>query len=105
MQSKGRAFQVGVKHYDLGNECLLICWISGMIYSCGYWKDAQTLDEAQENKLDLICRKMGLQAGMKILDIGCGWSGLAKYAAKKYQIKVVGITVSKGTGGFGNNIL
>jgi cyclopropane-fatty-acyl-phospholipid synthase len=95
MQSKGRAFQVGEKHYDLGNELFVNMLDRRMIYSCGYWKDAQTLDEAQENKLDLICRKLGLQPGMKILDIGCGWSGFSKYAAEKYQVKVVGITVSK----------
>ena len=95
MQSKGRAFQVGEKHYDLGNELFVNMLDKRMIYSCGYWKDAQTLDEAQENKLDLICRKLGLQPGMKILDIGCGWSGFSKYAAEKYQVKVVGITVSK----------
>jgi cyclopropane-fatty-acyl-phospholipid synthase len=95
MQAKGRAFQIGERHYDLGNELFINMLDKRMIYSCGYWKDAQTLDEAQENKLDLICRKLGLQPGMKILDIGCGWSGFAKYAAQKYQVKVVGITVSK----------
>jgi len=95
LQSKGRAFQVGEKHYDLGNDLFINMLDKRMIYSCGYWKDAQTLDEAQENKLDLICRKLGLQPGMKILDIGCGWSGFSKYAAEKYQVKVVGITVSK----------
>ena len=95
MQAKSRAFQVGERHYDLGNELFVNMLDKLMIYSCGYWKDAQTLDEAQANKLDLICRKLGLQPGMKILDIGCGWSGLAKYAAEKYQVKVVGITVSK----------
>ena len=95
LQSKGRAFQVGEKHYDLGNELFVNMLDKRMIYSCGYWKDAQTLDEAQANKLDLICRKLGLQPGMKILDIGCGWSGFSKYAAEKYQVKVVGITVSK----------
>jgi cyclopropane-fatty-acyl-phospholipid synthase len=95
MQAKSRAFQVGERHYDLGNELFVNMLDKRMIYSCGYWKDAQTLDEAQANKLDLICRKLGFQPGMKILDIGCGWSGLAKYAAEKYQVKVVGITVSK----------
>ena len=95
MQAKGRAFQVGERHYDLGNELFINMLDKRMIYSCGYWKDAQTLDEAQENKLDLICRKLGLQPGMKILDIGCGWGSFAKYAAEKYQAKVIGITISK----------
>jgi cyclopropane-fatty-acyl-phospholipid synthase len=66
-----------------------------MAYSCGYWRDAGNLDEAQENKLDLICRKLGLQPGTKVLDIGCGWGSLAKYAAEKYKAEVVGITVSQ----------
>jgi cyclopropane-fatty-acyl-phospholipid synthase len=66
-----------------------------MNYSCGYWRDASSLDEAQENKLDLICRKLYLKPGMRILDIGCGWSAFGKYAAEKYDAQVVGITVSK----------
>jgi cyclopropane-fatty-acyl-phospholipid synthase len=66
-----------------------------MNYSCAYWKNAETLDQAQENKLDLICRKLGLQPGMKVLDIGCGWGAFGKFAAEKYQVKVVGVTVSK----------
>jgi cyclopropane-fatty-acyl-phospholipid synthase len=66
-----------------------------MIYSCGYWKDASTLDEAQEAKLDLACRKLGLEPGMRLLDIGCGWGGMAKFAAERYGVSVVGITVSR----------
>jgi len=95
MQSKKRAFQIGEKHYDLGNELFKNMLDKRMVYSCAYWKDAHTLDEAQENKLDLICQKIGLQPGMKILDIGCGWGSFAKYAAEKYKVKVIGITVSK----------
>lgn len=95
MQSKERAFQIGEKHYDLGNELFINMLDKRMVYSCAYWKDAKTLDDAQENKLDLICRKLGLQPGMKILDIGCGWGSFEKYAAEKYHVKVVGITVSK----------
>jgi len=66
-----------------------------MNYSCGYWETAKTLDTAQEDKLDLICRKIGLEPGMKVLDIGCGWGGFAKYAAEKYGAAVHGITVSQ----------
>jgi cyclopropane-fatty-acyl-phospholipid synthase len=95
MQSRGRAFQVGERHYDLGNDLFQNMLDKRMVYSCGYWKNAQTLDEAQENKLDLICRKLEMKPGMKILDIGCGWGSFAKYAAEKYQVKVIGITVSK----------
>jgi len=95
MQSKRKAFQIGEIHYDLGNELFTDMLDQRMVYSCAYWKDAQTLDEAQENKLDLICRKLGLRPGMRILDIGCGWGGLLKYAAEKYRVEAVGITVSK----------
>jgi len=94
-QSKKRAFQIGEKHYDLGNELFRNMLDKQMIYSCAYWKDAFVLDEAQEAKLNLICQKLGLQPGMKILDIGCGWGSFAKYAAEKFKVKVIGITVSK----------
>lgn len=69
-----RAFEVGERHYDLGNELYAAMLDRRMIYSCGYWKDATTLEEAQEAKLDLICRKAGLREGMRILDIGSGWA-------------------------------
>jgi cyclopropane-fatty-acyl-phospholipid synthase len=95
MQSRGRAFQVGERHYDLGNELFQKMLDKRMVYSCGYWKNAKSLDEAQESKLDLICRKLELKPGMKILDIGCGWGSFAKYAAEKYQAKVIGVTISK----------
>ncbi|HKB86230.1 MAG TPA: cyclopropane fatty acyl phospholipid synthase [Ignavibacteriaceae bacterium] len=95
MQSRRRAFIIGEKHYDLGNNLFRLMLDKRMNYSCGYWKDASTLDEAQENKLELICRKLYLKPGMRILDIGCGWSAFGKYAAEKYDVKVVGITVSK----------
>jgi cyclopropane-fatty-acyl-phospholipid synthase len=95
MQSRKRAFQIGEKHYDLGNELFINMLDKRLVYSCAYWKDATTLDSAQENKLELICRKLGLQTGMKILDIGCGWGSLAKYAAEKYRVNVVGVTVSR----------
>jgi cyclopropane-fatty-acyl-phospholipid synthase len=95
LQSRNRAFQIGEKHYDLGNELFINMLDKRLVYSCAYWQDAQNLDIAQENKLELICCKLGLQPGMKILDIGCGWGSFGKYAAEKYRVKVVGITVSK----------
>lgn len=94
-QSSARAFQVGKQHYDIGNDLYMRMLDKRMIYSCGYWKNAKNLDEAQEHKLDLICRKIGLTEGDTLLDIGCGWGGLAKYAAEKYGARVTGITVSK----------
>ncbi len=94
-QSKRRAFQVGERHYDLGNELFQSMLDKRMTYSCGYWKDAQTLDEAQEAKLRLICEKIKLEPGMRVLDIGCGWGSFVKYAAENYGVSCVGITVSK----------
>jgi len=95
MQSRERAKQVGEQHYDAGNDLYRLMLDKRMCYSCGYWENARTLDEAQENKLDLICRKLKLKKGMKVLDVGCGWGGFAKFAAEKYGANVVGITISK----------
>ena len=94
-QSRGKAKIVGEKHYDIGNELFEKMLDKRMTYSCGYWKDAKTLDEAQEAKLELICRKLDLKSGMKVLDIGCGWGSFAKYAAEKYDVNVTGVTISK----------
>ena len=94
-QTKQRAYQVGNLHYDLGNDLFESMLDKRMIYSCAYWKDTDSLELAQEAKLDLICRKLKLQPGMKVLDIGCGWGGLAKYMAEKYGVSVVGITISQ----------
>lgn len=82
------------KHYDLGNDLFEAMLDKRLIYSCAYWQQAATLDKAQENKLDLICRKLYLEPGQRLLDIGCGWGGLAAYAAEKYGVEVVGITLS-----------
>jgi cyclopropane-fatty-acyl-phospholipid synthase len=95
MQSRGRAFQVGERHYDLGNELFINMLDKRMVYSCAYWKNVYTLEAAQDSKLELICQKLGLKPGMRVLDIGCGWGGLARYAAEKYRAQVVGITVSR----------
>ncbi len=95
MQSRRRAFIIGEKHYDLGNDLFRVMLDKRMNYSCAYWREASSLNEAQENKLDLICRKLYLKPGMRILDIGCGWSAFGKYAVEKYDARVVGITVSK----------
>lgn len=95
VNSKSRAFQVGERHYDIGNELYQDMLDKRMTYSCGYWETAKSLDEAQEAKLDLICRKLALQPGDRILDIGCGWGSLVKYASERYGVRAVGITVSK----------
>lgn len=95
LQKKSRAFQVGQRHYDLGNELYREMLDTSMTYSCGYWDGATTLDEAQAVKNDLIARKMNLKQGMKILDIGCGWCGFARHAADLYGSDIVGVTVSE----------
>ena len=78
LQSKKRAWIVGKEHYDLGNDLFTLMLDPYMQYSCGYWKDATTLEEAQEAKLRMICEKLQLQPGMRLLDIGCGWGALAE---------------------------
>ncbi len=92
-QKTSRAFLIG-RHYDTGNQLFSRMLDRRMIYSCGYWEKASNLDEAQETKLELVCRKLQLQPGMRLLDIGCGWGGTARYAAERYGVEVVGITVS-----------
>jgi len=94
-QSPTRAYEVGARHYDIGNDVFKAMLDPTMSYSCGYWAQAETLAEAQEHKLRLICRKLQLQPGERLLDIGCGWGGLAKFAATHYGVEVVGVTVSR----------
>lgn len=94
LQKTSHAFDIGEYHYDIGDDLYEAMLDKRMNYSCGYWKGARSLDKAQENKLDLICRKLGLKEGMRVLDIGCGWGGALKYAAEKYGVEGVGITVS-----------
>ena len=91
-QSKRRAARNAQAHYDIGNDLYERMLDKRMIYSCAYWRNARDLDTAQERKLDLICRKLHLEPGMRVLDIGCGWGGFAQYAAEVWDVKVVGIT-------------
>jgi cyclopropane-fatty-acyl-phospholipid synthase len=90
-----RAFEVGERHYDVGNDLYEAMLGPRMVYTCAYWKDVDTLDAAQDAKLDLVCRKIGLRAGMRVLDLGCGWAGFASFAAERYGASVVGYTVSR----------
>jgi cyclopropane-fatty-acyl-phospholipid synthase len=90
-----RAFEVGERHYDVGNDLYEAMLGPRMMYTCAYFKDTETLDGAQEAKLDLICRKIGLRPGMRVLDLGCGWGGFASFAAERYGARVVGYTVSR----------
>ena len=94
LQKPSRAFLIGEHHYDIGDDLYQAMLDKRMIYSCAYWKDTRSLDKAQEQKLDLIFQKLGLQKGMRVLDVGCGWGGALKYAAEKYGVTGVGVTVS-----------
>lgn len=94
-QTISRAWQVGEQHYDLGNDFYQAMLDPRMAYTCGYWKQASTLAQAQEAKLDLICRKLQLEPGMRVLDIGCGWGSFMAYAAEHYGVECVGVTISK----------
>ncbi|PTL90742.1 cyclopropane-fatty-acyl-phospholipid synthase [Halomonas litopenaei] len=95
LQSRARAYQVGEVHYDLGNDLFRYMLDDTMCYSCGYWRQATTLHQAQLAKLDLVCRKLALRPGMHLLDIGCGWGSLAEHAARHYGVSVTGITISR----------
>lgn len=92
---KSKAFEIGQKHYDIGNDLYRMMLDKRLTYTCGYWKDARDLDEAQEIKLDLVCKKIGLSHGQRVLDIGSGWGSFIGFAAEKYGANTLGITVSK----------
>lgn len=95
LQSRSRAFMVGKSHYDAGQDVFSAMLDKEMIYSCGYWEHAQDLDRSQLDKMELICKKLQLNPGETLLEIGCGWGGFARYAAQNYGVRVLGITVSK----------
>jgi cyclopropane-fatty-acyl-phospholipid synthase len=95
LQNKTRAWQVGERHYDLGNDFYAAMLDSRLTYTCGYWRDADNLEDAQVAKLDLICRKLELKPGMTVLDIGCGWGSFMAYAAEHYGVHCLGVTISK----------
>jgi cyclopropane-fatty-acyl-phospholipid synthase len=94
-QSVARAWEVADVHYDLPTDIHEATYDKRLTASCAYWKGADTLDQAQENKLDLICRKVGLRPGHTVFDIGCGWGSLLGFAAEKYEANCTGVTVSK----------
>ncbi len=95
LQSPRRSGEVGRRHYDLGNDLYAAMLGGRLVYSCGYWRVAADLDAAQEAKLDLVCRKLRLQPGMRVLDIGCGWGEALKFAAERYGVSGVGVTISR----------
>ncbi|MFH1175932.1 MAG: cyclopropane fatty acyl phospholipid synthase [Acidobacteriota bacterium] len=95
LQKLSRASTVAERHYDLGNDFYRAMLGKSMQYTCAYWKNATDLDEAQEAKLDLVCRKVGLRPGMRVLELGCGWGGFARYAAEKHGAKVTAYNISR----------
>jgi cyclopropane-fatty-acyl-phospholipid synthase len=94
-QRASRAHVVGERHYDIGNDLFTRMLDPAMVYSCAYWAHAHTLETAQQDKLAMICQKLALSPGMSVLDIGCGWGGLALHAARHHGVRVTGITVSR----------
>ncbi|GAB3383453.1 cyclopropane-fatty-acyl-phospholipid synthase [Lysobacter fragariae] len=95
LQSRRRSHIVGEQHYDLGNELYRAMLGKRMVYSCGYWRNAGNLDDAQEAKLDLVCRKLSLRPGMRVLDIGCGWGEALRFAAHRHGVGGLGVTISQ----------
>lgn len=89
-----RLLATAASHYDIGNDLYQRMLDPRMIYTCGYWQDANNLEQAQQHKLELVARKLGLEPGMRVLDIGCGWGGAADYMAQHHGVEVVGITLS-----------
>ncbi len=93
-QTRRRSAHNARAHYDIGNDLYERMLDRRMIYSCAYWAGARDLAHAQESKLDLICRKIELEPGMTLLDIGCGWGGLGLYIAATTGAEVTGVTLS-----------
>jgi cyclopropane-fatty-acyl-phospholipid synthase len=100
LQSRARAHIIARRHYDLGNDLFFAFLDSCKQYSCGYFQDTDHLDQAQQNKLDLIGRKLNLTASDHLLDIGCGWGGLARYAAERFGCTVTAVNISREQLGF-----
>lgn len=94
-QRRWRSCQVAERHYNLGNDLYEAMLGRHMQYTCGYWKTARSLDEAQADKLDLVCRKLYLQPGMTVLELGSGFGGLARFIAAEYGCRVVSYNVSR----------
>ncbi|MEU2289750.1 class I SAM-dependent methyltransferase [Streptomyces bacillaris] len=95
LHTKRRDKEAISHHYDVGNDFYALVLGPSMVYSCAYWEDGGTLEEAQRDKLDLVCRKLALKEGDRLLDVGCGWGSMAIHAAREYGARVTGITLSR----------
>nr|XP_018912771.1 PREDICTED: uncharacterized protein LOC109041065 [Bemisia tabaci] len=95
LQTKTLAWKVNEVHYNLGNDLFVRMLGPHMQYSCGYWRNGTTFEESEENKIRLICEKLHLKPGMRVLDIGCGFGGLAAFMARNYDVSVTGVTLSR----------
>ncbi|MEV7104432.1 cyclopropane-fatty-acyl-phospholipid synthase family protein [Streptomyces atroolivaceus] len=94
LHTKRRDREAISHHYDVGNDFYAMVLGPSMVYSCAYWQDGATLEDAQRDKLDLVCRKLALQEGDRLLDVGCGWGSMAIHAAREYGARVTGVTLS-----------
>ena len=103
-QSRSASMAVIDRHYQLGDDLFQRMLDPTMAYSCGYWRQANSLQEAQAAKYDLIARKLGLKSGMRVLDIGCGWGGFAKHISHHYGVSVVGLTLSEHQAAYARNV-
>jgi cyclopropane-fatty-acyl-phospholipid synthase len=95
LQTRARSLKVADVHYNLDNQLYSYMLGERMSYTCAYWKDAQTLEQAQDNKHDLVCRKLNLKPGDQVLELGCGWGGFAEYAAKNYGVSLTSVNISQ----------
>ena len=95
MQTRARARRVAETHYNLGNDFYYDMLGPGMHYTCAYWDGIDTLEEAQDAKCELVCRKLELQSGDSLLDLGCGWGGFAEYAARRYGCRVTAYNIAE----------
>ncbi|GAA2642693.1 MULTISPECIES: SAM-dependent methyltransferase [Streptomyces] len=93
--SKSRDRRAVSHHYDVGNDFYERVLGPSMVYSCAYWSPGSTLERAQRDKLDLVCRKLALRPGDRLLDVGCGWGSMALHAAREYGVRVTGVTLSR----------
>jgi cyclopropane-fatty-acyl-phospholipid synthase len=94
-QSIRKSRRVAEVHYNLGNDFYRAMLGNRMAYTCAYWENARTLNEAEEDKLELVCQKLELKRGMTVLELGCGWGSFAKYAAERYDVSVLGVNIAE----------